>query len=352
MRTGGEDSGPGLTPGMYRVAAEWHERLDGHGASSAVQARFRKWLDADRRHARAYEAVDAGWDVLGTAAADPRIQAMRDEAMAAVLPRRARRRVAIAMAASIAAAVAAGGWLLPSWPSGPEPAPIAGREYHTALGQRSSVALADGSSVELNTDSRIVVDYAPQTRRILLLRGQAWFDVETDPQRPFVVEAGGQRITALGTAFDVRLDDAHADDGRRMVQVTLMEGRVAVQAIPGPIAAMIRPAPSLTELAPGEQLRVGVGTAAEKREADLAKVTGWREGQLMFEGDTLASAVAEVNRYSTVRIELGDPALAELPVSGVFKTGHVRSFLETVSGHYAIRVIEEEPERVLLVRGR
>jgi len=343
------DHAAAAPPDLHRVAAEWHERLDEHGTSARVQAQFRAWLQADPRHAQAYAALDSGWSALADMGSDPRVQAMRREARVAGVPRRARQRRMLALAASVLVA-AMGGWVALAWLPAPAVAPMAGTEYHTVLGQRSTVALADGSTVDLNTDSRIVVDYAPELRRIRLLQGQAWFEVAKDAQRPFVVEAGGQRVTALGTAFDVRLDPA-PEAGKHTVQVTLVEGRVTVQEIPSRIAAMLRPEPAKTELAPGELLRTHARAALpDKRKADLAKVTGWREGQLMFDGDTLAAAVAEVNRYSSIRIELSDPALADLRVSGVFKTGHARSFLETVSGHYPIAVSEEGPDRVVLTR--
>lgn len=343
-----QGSAGGLPPELCRDAAEWHERLQEDAECPALHARFLDWLAADPRHARAYAALDAAWTRLGPAAADPRIVALRQEALAAGVRRRTPARMAAVAAAVLA--VVAGGWLALAQLRVPAAPPVAGSEYHTQVGQRSSVPLADGSLIELNTDSRIEVAYEPGVRRIRLLEGQAWFQVEKDPQRPFVVEAGGQRITALGTAFDVRLGEDQAGAAVRPLHVTLLEGKVSVQKIPGALAALIRPDPPKTLLDPGETLLVGADAAVVKRKADIAKISGWREGQLVFDGDTLAAAVAEVNRYSPTQIVLADPALAGLPVSGVFKTGHARSFLETVSSHYSIRVVEDGESRMVLDR--
>src|SRR5262249_55156254 len=123
--------------------------------------------------------------------------------------------------------------------------------FTTAVGERSTVALSDGSSVVLDTQSRIDVAYSPDQRRVRLTSGQAWFQVAHNAGWPFVVEAGDRRITALGTAFDVRLGNRE-----NSVQVTLVEGKVAVEAIQSPLARFIRSAPPASVLSPGDSLVV------------------------------------------------------------------------------------------------
>jgi transmembrane sensor len=218
-----------------------------------------------------------------------------------------------------------------------------GGTFRTSVGERSTVTLSDGSSVVLNTSTLVNISFSPGERHVRLLSGQAWFQVARNPSRPFVVEAGDQRVVALGTAFDVRLEDH-----QRTVQVTLLEGRVSVEPIRSVFENLIEARPQVAELAPGEALTASAQEPPHKQRADVSKVSSWRRGQVVFNNDRLDTAIAELNRYTSSRIELADPALGSLKVSGVFYAGHSDSFLETVTGYYPIRVVERSGDRVVL----
>jgi transmembrane sensor len=148
-------------------------------------------------------------------------------------------------------------------------------------------------------------------------------------------------ITAHGTAFDVRLED------HERLQVTLVEGRISVEALessgPGPNLATEH-----EDLLPGDQLVATATGLATKRKTDLAKVTSWRERQIIFDNDTLANAVAEVNRYIAGKIVLADPHLESLRMSGVFIAGRRDSFLQTVAGNFHIKVSDGDDGRIVL----
>lgn len=332
---------------IYAAAAQWHTRLE-EDASPLACAEFDAWLAADDRHRAAFEAVERSLSRMAAAAVEPRIMRLRREALAAT-KRPGWLRIAGVAATVLGAAIASAYFALPKAHPGlsSERAPgiantAEGGAFRTAVGERSNVTLADGSSVALNTNSRIDVRFTAQERSIRLLEGQAWFQVAKDVKRPFVVEAGDQRVTALGTAFDVRLGE------RDTVQVTLAEGRVSVEPIRSKLAQLIQPQASRAELNPGEALIISAETPATRRKADLSKVMSWRSGQVVFDNDTLETAIAEVNRYSATRVELADRELGELRVSGVFKAGHSESFVETVTGHFPIRVIERDANRIVL----
>jgi transmembrane sensor len=330
----------------YAAAAEWHGRLD-EDDSALTRAAFDAWLAADPRNRAAFEAIERSCSLMAEAPVDPRVLKMRREALSATHRQRVLRTAAAA--AVIAVAVAILYAAIPAFHQSPVSQPgmmarsaVEGGAFRTAIGERSSITLSDGSSVVLNTNSRIEVRYTSEQRNVRLISGQAWFQVARNPERPFVVEAGDQRVTALGTAFDVRVD------GRDSVQVTLAEGKVSVEPILSPLARLIG-APAVPQLlVAGEALIVSEDAPAEKIKADLTKLTSWRQGQVVFDNDTLASAIAEINRYSARRIELADPALGELRVSGVFKAGHSESFVETVTGHYPLRVVSSDEARILL----
>lgn len=334
----------------YAAAADWHTRLDEDG-SARTHAEFDAWLAADPRNQSAFEAVEQTWSSLASARVDARVLKMRREALAAT--HRLRFFRVAAAAAVVGVAVAIGYAVAPPFRDGPASRPgmimraaTEGGAFRTAVGERSNITLSDGSSVVLNTNSRVEVRYTPEQRSVRLLAGQAWFQVAKNPERPFVVEAGDQRVTALGTAFDVRMDS------RDSVQVTLAEGKVSVEPILSPLARLISPPPVPKLLVAGEALIVSDDASVETRKADLTKLESWRQGQVVFDNDTLETAIAEINRYSATRIELADPALGQLRVSGVFKAGHSDSFVETVTGHYPLQVASRDESRILLTAGQ
>lgn len=334
----------------YAVAADWHGRLD-EDDSARTHAEFDAWLAADPRNKAAFEAVEQTWGALAAAPVDARVLKMRREALSAT--HRLRFFRVAAAAAVIGIAVAIGYAAIPTFRSGPASSPgiimraaTEGGAFRTAVGERSNITLSDGSSVVLNTNSRIEVRYTAERRSVRLLAGQAWFQVAKNPERPFVVEAGDRRVTALGTAFDVRMDRPDS------VQVTLAEGKVSVEPILSPLARLISPPPVPELLVAGEALIVSDDASVEKRKADLTKLESWRQGQVVFDNDTLESAIAEINRYSATRIELADPSLGALRVSGVFKAGHSDSFVETVTGHYPLQVASRDDARILLTAGQ
>ncbi len=330
----------------YAAAADWHGRLD-EDDSARTRAEFDAWLAADPRNGAAFEAVEQTWASLASAPVDDRVLKLRREALSAT--HRLRYFRLATAAAVLGVAVAIGFAVTPMFRDGAvspsnlmSRAAVEGGAFRTAIGERSNITLSDGSSVVLNTNSRIEVRFTPERRSVRLLAGQAWFQVARNPERPFVVEAADQRVTALGTAFDVRLD------GPDSVQVTLAEGRVSVEPILSPLARLISSPPEPKLLIAGEALIVSDDALVEKRKADVSKVMSWRQGQVVFDNDTLATAIAEINRYSAKRIELADPALGELRVSGVFKAGHSDSFVETVTGHYPLRIATRDESRILL----
>ncbi|HYG28420.1 MAG TPA: FecR domain-containing protein, partial [Caulobacteraceae bacterium] len=177
-------------------------------SNAADRSEIEAWLDADPANAAAYARVEAAWersDRLKALSADH----VAEVARPALLPtRRWAAGLALAMLGAGGAGVA---WLA-------RPRAIRG----TALGERRVVALEDGSRVELNTDSRIEVAYAEDQRRIVLLKGEALFEVAKDPSRPFVVMANGAEVRAIGTAFNIRLRE-------KLVELTVTEGVVSVK---------------------------------------------------------------------------------------------------------------------------
>jgi transmembrane sensor len=195
-------------------------------------------------------------------------------------------------------------------------------DFVTAKGQQRRFSLPDGSRLTLDTDSAVDVAFSPGRRSLTLARGRALFDVERDPGRPFEVRAGDRQVVALGTRFDVRVDP-----GR--VRVRLFEGRVAVSPVGGGTAV---------QLTPGEQFSQNGASARVLAAPAEEDALAWREGLVMFEDETLATAAAELNRYSSGTLLVRDPRIGRMRISGAFKAGDPARFARTVSTVHPVRV--------------
>jgi transmembrane sensor len=205
--------------------------------------------------------------------------------------------------------------------------------YATRPGEQRLVVLADGSRMRLNTDSRARVHLRGGERTIRLSRGEAFFDVAHDPAHPFVVQAGGAKVRAIGTRFDVRRDPT-------AVKVTLVEGVVRVQR---------GGEPQTWTLAPNQQLDLPRSGPASPRPTDAATATAWTAGRLIFHETTLAAAVAEVNRYGRHRIELDPSVPADRRIDGVFDVGDTEAFVSAVSGYLDLSAARD-PDGVIRLR--
>lgn len=332
-----------VTSSVQAQADRWLARQRAPGLAQAERAEFQRWLQARPEHAHAYAAADALWNELAALQQDEEIAALGRAAerpgVAAARPGAGRPWwLGIAAAACLAAlALAGGAWLLKPVLF-PSQGALPHATYATAIGERRSITLEDGSVVTLNTDSEITARYLRGRRQLSLHRGEAEFVVRHDGRRPFVVDAAadtqGGRITALGTRFQVRrVADA--------VTVTLLEGSVAV-ARGKADEVILQPG----ELAEYRALVPGIA----RRAADLDSATAWTEGRLSFHQTPLPQAVAEVNRYTARKLEL-DPALASLNISGSFGTDAPDAFLAALEAMFSLRAVPEDGgARLRLVR--
>jgi transmembrane sensor len=306
-------------------AAAWIWRMDSAAVAAADRQAFEAWLRQDPRHRRAAAELSAVWGAL-----DGLAEAKRDEKIAtfantAKPPLSGHPQRWWFAAAAVAAAVVGGAiWLQ----QGSERQTLA-----TAVGQQRNVTLTDGSIVNLNTNTIVETDLRRRTREIYLRKGEAHFQVAHDRSRPFLVHAGDAVVRAVGTAFEVRvLADQHVD-------VVVNEGRVEVQAaLPAPVpenpSARVRPAAATTvrALSAGERLStashdyVVTPITAQQLSSELA----WREGAIIFDGEPLSEAIAEIERYTDARIIVSDPQIAALRVGGRFRTGDVQEFFDAL----------------------
>jgi len=308
--------------------------------SAADHAAFEAWR-AEPDNAAALAELDDMVEEVGAIAAFSEVRAMREAALSARPPKRPPWRALGAMAASLVAVVLAGTYVV-NLPEAPARPTIAGapaaavQRYVTGVGEQRNVTLADGSTVALNTGSVVEVAYSPARRDIRLLQGQALFSVAHNAARPFVVTAGDRTVTALGTRFDVRLDG-------QSVKVVLVEGRVAVAPLHLRGVERIAPVLARHTLDPGEELIAAPDERVEVASADTDQATSWQRGQVIFRDNTVAEAVAEMNRYSDTQLVIDDPRIAQLKISGVFGVTREENFLAALTSFYPVEAQKRSP---------
>lgn len=367
MASGNHSAGPKADKtiadeALRETAAQWHDLIVQGDDAAQMRTSFEAWLNESPAHRSAYSAVERAWTFAANKAHEPQILALRHETAlrltrhsSVFVQTRLRR-------AAVFACVVAGGLLgavLLSNTDTNNTIPLAdirpvegvldffrggnaaGR-LATEKGERLTARFEDGSQVTLNTETKIETKFSAAERLVILSRGQALFEVAKDKNRPFIVETQGRRFVAVGTAFDVRVD------GER-VQITMVEGTVRVERKQRLRAAEnAQPKESTTLLRAGEQLIVDDKQLDRVRVANAERVTSWRLGQVIFEDTRLSDAVAELNRYSQSRIELTDPKLAELRISGAFATGRPTIFVEALTTYFPIRADQTDDETVVL----
>jgi len=298
------------------------------------------WLDGSPENRAAWLRAQAIWSGFDEAGDDATVRVLRRRARKTGGPLSSRW---MAAAAVFVVAIGLGLWLAerpvpPLPPPVPQASAMFGEPDLVADGQLLTFDLPDGSKASLAPGSALDLAYGHDGRAMRLVRGRAFFDVVPDRARPFTVEAGGRRIRALGTRFDVRLDDGP-------LRVTLVEGQVSVartvDAMDGPGRPVL--------LAAGQQL-----TAAQGRDvvapANDGEASAWRETSITFEDRPLSEVVAELNRHSAAKLVIDDPKVAALRVTGRFRTGDPRRFLRTLAQVLPVRGEAAGPGRYRIVR--
>ena len=323
-----------IPPEVRRAAQHWFLRLQSSNCSAGERDAFEHWRLAEPTHAAAYRMVAEVWQRSASLGTDPSLEHLLHQARHLPLESSWRQRATqvLAMAACLMLAIGVGYYV---WQK-PGNAAVA---FATATGEQRTLALNDGSHVVLDTNSDLQVQYGKHERRLTLLQGQADFQVHHDTTRPFVVHVGDGTVTATGTRFQVRVAGG-------IDTVTLLEGQVVV-------AGNAKPSSSeQVTLHAGERVAIQsdgrLGTPEHLADTELARARGWTEGMLVVREWPLARLVAEVNRYSSVPLRLGDPSLGTLPISGSFKASDQHSFLLSLEYGWPIRIDRHTPGEIVL----
>ncbi|MBI5423127.1 MAG: FecR domain-containing protein [Opitutae bacterium] len=317
---------------IAHAAAEWVLRLD-RGLTPAEQDAYTQWLAADPRHREALATARWGWDELD------RLTGIQDSVHAVPDPDllRPRRRAARVLrfwpqALGLAAAVALAAVLW--WPRAASmiSPPVERAPSYALAAPIEKRTLEDGTVVSLNRGAVLEVNFAPEERRVHLVRGEANFAVAKNPLRPFIVQAAGVNVRAVGTEFNVRLDP-------KAVEVLVTEGKVEVT--PPPAAAAVRTTPPLVE--EGQRTVVSLEPSAAAPQvlrvdaAERERALAWQPRLLDFTDQPLADIVAEFNRRNPVQLVLADPSLRALRLTVTFRSDNVEAFVRLMESDFGMR---------------
>jgi transmembrane sensor len=221
--------------------------------------------------------------------------------------------------------------------------------YTTAIGERRDVTLGDNTVVTLNTGSQMTVEYSTGAREVMLVRGEATFQVTPDPARPFIVSAGMRRFEATGTRFNVRVI------GPELTELTVTDGQVKVMDAPPRLPET--PAQRRATLLYGEttvqaletaQVEPGFQTVSPIDASDAEALLAWQHGQIVFEDEALPDALSEIDRYTTTKFVLADEGVRKVHIDGRVRTGDVEGLLASLREKFRVDSRRDAQGRVVL----
>jgi transmembrane sensor len=345
-------------PQIEAEASEWLVAMSDRMVSAEQRNQFDIWLRANPEHARVYRAQETAWGALGNMrhllddsdgldagarAAGPSWANTRHFSIAAAL-------LLLLMGATLFA------YRLQSFglPS----------RYETGTGQVRELKLEDGTVVTLGGDSQIRVSFGQTDRRVVLMRGQAFFDVTADTQRPFYVTAGNTMVRVVGTRFDVHY-------GPQAVRVAVVEGRVEVSSSPESrwepgVAGLSRqegltarrrqedaaqPGVEHVVLSAGEAaIATPTGQIATADASSTADLSASRQGRLVYVNARLRDVVADLNRYYDGRIEVTDPAVGDMQLTTAFRPDQIDRVLDVLENALPVQAVRTDGHRIVLER--
>lgn len=316
---------------LQQEAAEWCLRLHGSDCTENDRHAFQRWIEADPKYAEEYLAMQDIWSLseqLPHSEPLPPLCNHTSTARSAVSVywrRRSAQRVAIALLC-ILPIVGYSGWVLGWLPN----------DYHRYQAQQRllPVTLPDGSQLELNLETRLSFANYRDQRRIYFDAGEAFFQVQHDHDRPFIVSVGTSTISVTGTQFNVfRYQDN--------VMVTVTEGSVRVRT------TLEEGDSSLT---PGLQASYLLGDSAPNiSSVDTSKALAWRKGKLILDNLSLAQALPLINRYLETPLELADSTAANLRIGGVYNTQEMAGIIDVLPQVLPIQINKAVEGRLLIM---
>jgi transmembrane sensor len=337
---------------IQQQACEWVSRFD-RGLRSDEEQDFSKWINTSKTHQKCLFEAAQTWDDLSVLHELSGLSPIKDKHVSQRKVFSYKTRVAIAasfafMVISCLALIINTQLIYSAADSS-----LLVFETRTSIGENRALTLVDGSVIHLNTDSVVSVDFSDTRRDVTLLRGEAHFEVAHDEQRPFVVKAGDNTVTAVGTAFNVQITNAH------QLELLVTDGKVLIknkqQSNPiSPVSEFSHPLDSDGELmVAGQKALINqksiqqLNLSYEQVQTDLA----WQQGMLVFHGEPLAEALQEISRYTSIRFTLADEQVKQRRVAGYFKAGDIQGLLFALENNFNIVYDKLDEQTIVLSSG-
>lgn len=216
--------------------------------------------------------------------------------------------------------------------------------YLTRIGEQKSITLADKSEIDVNSNSALIVEFGKDFRHVDFVRGEAYFDVEPDPERPFRINMGDREVTVLGTEFGLR---KQGDD----FILSVVEGVVAVAPVgeykPGK-APVLQSDSTVLSVVGNDQVIVQAGVVVAYQNegerfsvqygVDLSNRFSWRKGFVRFDNSPMSEVIEVLNRYSAIEIVSVDPRVNTLRLTATVRVKDVRNGLSAIAHSLPIAV--------------
>jgi len=317
---------------MVDQASNWIAKID-RGLNNDEQQIFKQWLSENKQHLKLINDMAVMWDKMDSL---DRLSGLFPETSQQPAPTK---QWHIAIAASVVVALLLGVLSFTGVDSlfGDDQQFV---RYETSVGEHSTFYLPDNSKVLLNTNSVLLVRYTDEYRLLELKRGEFHVDVAHDKSRPLSVVANQQVIQAVGTAFSVQLN-------AQEIELIVTDGKVLVAQLEpeqAPTAQTLRIPNTALAVSKGE---IALLSQPQSGEADnkvakidpktITKNLSWRQGNLVFKGETLAEAMQEVSRYTSIKIVIADEELKHIKIAGRFKTGDVEGLIGALNNNFNIK---------------
>jgi len=314
-----------------QTATEWLVKLQSPHLTETQQQSFFAWLDQAPEHQTAYIEAESLWESLAALEQLPPTAADIINLKPVARPWYSRPQ---AVAASLVGIVAL--LFLQFMPT------AGNTEYQTAIGEQRKLILDDGSRIHLNTHSTLRVNFQSDKRLVTMIKGEAFFDVSKDAQRPFVIETPEGLVRVLGTSFNIRIDNTKTI-------VAVVEGKVGV----APLAAANEVASPVFEplitLTANQQLVLADGNINEHASSvDAIAATTWRQGKQIYNGVALAEVIRDLNRYYVGEVKLDDPAMEDIQAVAVLDLRDRASAIAALESTFNVIAVQKSPELIVL----
>ena len=334
---------------IHKQACEWISRFD-RGLSQTEEQTFSNWVNISKTHRQCLFEVAQTWDELSVLNELSVLFPLQDNHIGQTNRLSIRKTMAIAASFVFVSCLV---WLSSPNLSSMGDSSLLVLEAKTSVGEQRVLSLADGSVIHLNTDSLVTVDFSETRRDVNLLKGEAHFEVAHDEHRPFIVKAAGNTVTAVGTAFNVQINNPQqfellVTDGKVLVGNKLKPTQKGVNS------EIIHPLDASGELMiAGQKALVGqqsieqMTLSNEQVKNDLA----WQQGMLVFHGESLAEALLEIGQYTSISFTLADEQVKERRVAGYFKAGDIQGLLFALENNFNIVYAKKDEQTIILSSG-